>query len=177
MNENNAWFKVVVPSFDNVNVGETYGTSEHMIGRKIAYNASELKDLKPRAGYRLVFKISSVSESECKADIESLVLSREQISRLIRHNVSKLDIVVPIMIEDKPYSVKILCAISKAENKYKKAVQREVKDFIEGEVKDAKLKDLLIEAMTNKMQNKLHKKLNKIYPTKVAEIRAIEPRK
>lgn len=176
MNENNAWFKVVVPHFDNISVGEIFGTEENVIGRRIAYNASEFKELKPKMGYKLIFKIATVSSLECKAELDSLLLSREQLSRLVRHNVSKMDVVIPVTIEDKPYAVKVLCAINKTENKYKKAVKVEIKNFVESEVKDAKLKDVFIEAMTNRMQNKLHKKLSKIYPTRVAEIRAIEPR-
>jgi Ribosomal S3Ae family. len=88
-----------------------------------------------------------------------------------------MDIVVPIEIEKKPYAIKVLCTINKTENKYKKAVRAEIKKFVEDETKDAKLKDIFIDAMTNKMQNKLHKILDKVYPTRVAEIRAIEPRK
>ncbi len=176
MNENNSWFKVIVPHLDNFNVGEIFGTQDNVVGRKVSCSASELKELKPRMGYRLVFRVASVSESECKADLESLILSREQIGRLVRHNVSKMDVVIPVTIEGKPYAIKILCSINKAENKYKKAVKREIKDFVEAEVKDAKLKDVFADAMTNKTQNKLHKKLEKIYPTRVAEIRAITPR-
>jgi ribosomal protein S3AE len=177
MNENNSWFKVVAPHFDNIVIGEIYGNSENVVGRKIAYGASELKEIKPRVGYKLIFRIVSVSESECKAELDSLILSREQISRLVRHSVSKMDVVVPVTIEDKPYAIKILCAISKTQNKYKKAIKVEIKNFIEGEVKESKLKDVFIGAMTNKTQNGLHKKLNKIYPTRIAEVRAIEPRK
>ncbi len=176
MNENNSWFKVVIPHLDNFTAGEIFGTEENVIGRKVSCSASELKEIKSRMGYRLVFKVVSVSESECKADLESLMLSREQVGRLVRHNVSKMDVVIPVTIEGKPYAVKVLCAINKAENKYKKAVKREIKDFVEAEVKGAKLKDVFTDAMTNKTQNKLHEKLEKIYPTRVAEIRAITPR-
>ncbi|MCL5101469.1 MAG: hypothetical protein M1348_02580 [Candidatus Parvarchaeota archaeon] len=177
MNEDKIWFKVVVPHFDNLSVGEIFGTETNVVGRKITYSASELRELKPKMGYKLVFKIASASNSECKADLDSLFLSREPLSRLVRHNISKMDIVVPIEIEKKPYAIKVLCTINKTENKYKKAVRAEIKKFVEDETKDAKLKDIFIDAMTNKMQNKLHKILDKVYPTRVAEIRAIEPRK
>lgn len=176
MNEENSWFKVVVPHFENANIGEVYGTEENVIGRKIACNASEFKDLKPRIGYRLIFRIVSASESECKAEIDSVFLSREQTSRLVRHNVSKMDVVVPVTIEGKRYAIKVLCAISKAKNEYRKSVRREIHRFAEEAIKEAKIKDVVVNTITNKMQNELHKRLSKIYPTRAAEIRAITPR-
>jgi ribosomal protein S3AE len=177
MNDNNTWFKVLSRDFENVEIGEVYGTESNIIGRKITYSASELKDIKTRSGYRLMFKIASATKTEAKAELDSLILAREQVGRLVRHRSSKLDIVVPIELEGKKYAVKILCAINKAENRYKKIVRNEPAAFIADEAKDTKLKDFVIEAMTNSIQNKLHKKLNKIYPTRVAEIRAIVPRK
>jgi ribosomal protein S3AE len=177
MNENNAWFKVLSHDFENAEIGEIYGTESNIIGRKITYSASELRDIKTRSGYRLLFKVVSANKTEAKAELDSLILAREQVGRLVRHRSSKMDIVVPIEIEGKKYAVKLLCAINKAENRYKKIVRSETIAFITEEAKDTKLKDLIIEAMTNSIQNKLHKKLNKVYPTRVAEIRAIVPRK
>ncbi len=177
MNENNAWFKVLANDFENVEIGEIYGNENNINGRKIIYSASELKGLKSRSGYKLVFRVVSTDKKEAKGELESLILSREQVGRLIRHRSSKIDIVVPVEIEGKKYAVKLLCIINKAENRYKKFIRTETANFINNEVKDAKLKDLIVGAMTNGIQNKLHKNLNKIYPTKVAEIRAITPRK
>jgi ribosomal protein S3AE len=176
MNENSAWFKVIAPNFDNIDIGDIFGTEDNLIGRRISYNASELKELKPRAGYRIIFKVTSVKDSECKAELDSLALSHEQISRLTRHNVSKIDMTVPVKLGEISYMVKLLCAINKAQNRYRKAVIAETRSFIESELKDAKLKDVFIDIITNKLQNKLHKKLNKIYPTRVAEIRMVSPK-
>ncbi|MCL5009728.1 MAG: hypothetical protein M1433_01990 [Candidatus Parvarchaeota archaeon] len=175
MNENSAWFKVVSRDFENSEIGDIYGTETNLIGRKIAYSASELKDLRTRSGYRLIFKVSAVKKGEAETELDSLVLSREQVGRLVRHRSSKMDIVVPVVIDGKNYAVKLMCAINKAENKYKKAVREETTTFIKEEAKDVKLKDFIIGALTNSIQNKLHKKLSKIYPTRVAEIRAIVP--
>ena len=177
MNENKIWYKVVASDFDNLPIGEVYGTETNVKGRKIAFSASELKEIKPKAGFKLVCKITSVGESECKAELESLSHSREHLSKMIRYNVSKLDIVVPVELGGKSYVVKVVCLISKAENKYKKAVQAEVREFLKEETKKTTLKELILDSLTGKVQNQIHKKLNKIYPTRMIEIRDISPYK
>ncbi len=176
MNEESIWYKVIAPAFDKMQIGEVYGTTDNVIGRKIAISASELKDVKPKAGYKLFFRVDSVSNSECNAELDSLVLSREQVGRLTRHNVSKLSVVVPVQIDKKPYAMKLICVINKAENAYKKAVAAEAAKFVSGEVKDRDMKDITLDVITGKIQNQLHKNLNKIYPTRAAEIRAVVPR-
>lgn len=177
MNENKSWFKVMAGDFDNIEIGDVYGTESNIIGRKIYFSASELKDMKTRSGYRLVFKISSANKTEAKTELDSLILARDQVGRLVRHRSSKIDLVVPVVIEGKNYAIKVLCTINKAENKYRKIVREEATEFIKDEVKDTKLKDFVVSVMTSSVQNKLHKKLRKIYPTRVAEIRAIVPRR
>ncbi|MCL4399590.1 hypothetical protein M1293_03760 [Candidatus Parvarchaeota archaeon] len=160
---------------ENAEIGEIYGNQENLIGRTVEINANDLPKMKSRSGYSVRFRITAVSESTATAELEALTLAREQVSRLVRHRVSKIDYVVKIKIGDKDYRFKVVVVINLAKNFYKTAVRKGISDFLNTEIKDQNLKDIFIDSMTGKIQNQLHKKLNKIYPTRVAEIRAITP--
>jgi Ribosomal protein S3AE len=176
MNESNAWFKVSSPEFDNMHLGDMFGNSSNLVGRKLELNATELKELKPKFGYKLMFKVSKIAGTGvCEAALDGTVLSRESISRMIRHNVSKRDVVLPVLIADKKYAVKVIYVVGKNERRYRKFADEELKNAIEKEAEKTTLKDLVIEVLTSRLQTRLLKKLNKIYPTRSVEVRMIEP--
>lgn len=178
MNEANAWFKISCPEFDNMHLGDVFGNSVNVIGRKISLNATELKELKPRFGYKLVFRISKLAgEGSCDASLEGIVLSRESISRMVRHNIAKSDIVVPLPFGDKKYAVKVIYIVNKNKRKYRRFADEEVRKSLEKESANTTLKDFVVEVLTNKLQARLLKKLDKIYPTRSLEVRMIEPLK
>ena len=93
---------------------------------------------------------------------------------MVRHNSSKIDVVRKVKIDEKEYAIKVLILISKAENKYKKFVRAEANEFIDSLGEKKNLKELILEILAGKVQNQLHKKLSKIYPTRATEIRMIE---
>lgn len=176
MNEANAWFKIGCPEFDNIHLGDAFGNSSNILGRKMSLSATELKDIKPRFGYKLVFRISKLAgEASCDAVLEGITLSRESVSRMVRHNISKSDIVVPLMLGDKKYAVKVIYIVNKNERKYRRFANEEIRRTLEKESEKTTLKDFVIGVLTNKLQGLLLKKLDKIYPTRSLEIRMIEP--
>ena len=104
------WMDVVAPEFNNLNIGTIYGAPSNSVGRKIKIQTTAIKDLKPRAGYSLTFLIYDVDENKiCKAKIERLSLSREQLSKFVRHEIRKIDTSVKAKIGDKDYLIKVVC--------------------------------------------------------------------
>ena len=105
MRVENNWFDVFSIDFDNIKLGSVFGNSSNVIGRKLDIDANEIKSIKSKPGYKIIFRIESADGEKLNARIESLVMSREQISRMVRHNISKLDVVTPVNIEGKDYFV------------------------------------------------------------------------
>ncbi len=137
-------------------------------------NANNLPDIKTKPGFKLGFRLISSTENTANAQLESLVLSREQVGRMVRHNSSKIEVVRKVELEEKEYAIKAVIIINKAENKYKKFVRAEANEFIDNLAEKKNLKELVLDVLAGKVQNQLHKKLSKIYPTRATEIRMIK---
>ncbi|MCL4372648.1 hypothetical protein M1384_01130 [Candidatus Parvarchaeota archaeon] len=174
MNQPNSWYKVKAVDFDNAEIGSVYGNEANIQKRVLFINANNLPEIKTKPGFKLGFRLISSTENTANAQLESLILSREQVGRMVRHNSSKIDVVRKVKIDEKEYAIKVLILISKAENKYKKFVRAEANEFIDSLGEKKNLKELILEILAGKVQNQLHKKLSKIYPTRATEIRMIE---
>jgi ribosomal protein S3AE len=174
MNQPNSWYKVKAVDFDNAEIGNIYGNEANIQKRVLLINANNLPEVKTKPGFKLGFRLISSTENTANAQLEALVLSREQVGRMVRHNSSKIDVVRKIKIDEKEYAIKAVILINKAENKYKKFVRAEANEFIDSLGEKKTLKELVLEILAGKIQNQLHKKLSKIYPTRAAEIRMIE---
>ena len=174
MNQPNSWYKVKAVDFDNAEIGNVYGNEANIQKRVLFINANNIPEVKTKPGFKLGFRLVSSTENTANAQLESLILSREQVGRMVRHNSSKIDVVRKIKIDEKEYAIKAVILINKAENKYKKFVRAEANEFIDSLGEKKTLKELVLEILAGKIQNQLHKKLSKIYPTRAAEIRMIE---
>ena len=174
MNQPNSWYKVKAVEFDNAEIGNVYGNETNIANRMLFMNANNLPEIKTKPGFKLGFRLVSSTENTANAQLESLILSREQVGRMLRHNSSKIEVVRKIKINEKEYAVKTIIIINKAENKYKKFVRAEANEFIDGVAEKKDLKELILDVLAGKIQNQLHKKLSKIYPTRATEIRMIE---
>ena len=174
MNQPNVWYKLKAVDFDNAEIGSAYGNETNITNRKLLINANNLPEIKTKPGFKLGFRIVSSAENSANAQLESMILSREQVGRMVRHNSSKIEVVRKLKIDEKDYAVKAVVIISKAENRYKKFVRAETNEFIDSIAEKKNLKELVLDVLAGKVQNQLHKKLSKIYPTRAAEIRAIE---
>ena len=174
MNQPNSWYKVKAIEFDNAEVGSVYGNETNIPNRIVLINANNLPEVKTKPGFKLGFRLISSTENTANAQLESLILSREQVGRMVRHNASKIEVVRKVKINEKEYAIKTVIIISKAENKYKKFVRAEANEFIDKLAENKSLKELILDALAGKIQNQLHKKLSKIYPTRATEVRMIE---
>ena len=174
MNQPNSWYKVKAVDFDNNEVGSIYGNETNIEKRVLFINANNIPEIKTKPGFKLGFRLISSTENTANAQLESLILSREQVGRMVRHNASKIEVVRKVKIDEKEYAIKTIVIISKAENKYKKFVRAETNEFIDNLAEKKSLKELVLDVLAGKIQNQLHKKLGKIYPTRATEIRMIE---
>lgn len=173
MNQPNSWYKVRAIDFDNTEIGSIYGNETNITNRKILINANEIKEIKTKPGFKLGFRVISSAENSANAQLESLVLSRDQVGRMVRHNSSKIEVVRKLKINEKTFAIKAVIMINKAENRYKKFVREEANEFLDSIADKRNLKELVLDVLAGKVQNQLHKKLSKIYPTRATEIRMI----
>lgn len=172
------WFDVISPEFDNTSIGSVYGAPSGIVGRKVSIQTTKLKELKQRAGYTLTFFIYEMGEGNtAKAKIERLSLSREQLSRFVRHAIIKRDISIPVMISGNEYLIKAIFTMHKSKRRYSTEIINKIRDLLPEKLKDYDMKKLVSEIMEEKVQSDLKKELNKIYPLRAIEIRAVEPYK
>jgi Ribosomal S3Ae family. len=93
MNQPNSWYKVKAVDFDNAEIGNIYGNEANIQKRVLLINANNLPEVKTKPGFKLGFRLISSTENTANAQLEALVLSREQVGRMVRHNSSKIDVV------------------------------------------------------------------------------------
>lgn len=175
MKANYIWYKVVYPDMGDFLVGEVYGSADSLAGKRVSISASSIKDVKQRFGYKLEFVITGIKDqSTCTADVDSLVMMREWISRIVRHNIHKIDMVIPISVGGRQFKIKYLCVISKADRRHSKLLMEEMSRLTAEGLKDYKLKDLVADILNGRIQAEIRKKLNKIYPVRGFEVRMLE---
>ena len=175
MKVNYSWYKVVYPDMDNFVIGEVYGSNESVLGKTVKIAASNIKDVKQRFGYKLQFRIVDIKDQNtCVADIDSIVMMREWVGRLVRHNIRKIDVVVKVSVEGKPFKIKYICIINKTNRRYSKLITDQISKITEDKIKDYKLKDLVMDILNGKLQIEIQKKLNKFYPVRNFEVRMLE---
>lgn len=173
-----SWFDVIAPEFNNVNIGSIYGAQSNIIGRKIKIQTTEIKELKQRVGYSLIFVVNEIAdEKTCKAKVETLTLSREQLSKFVKHKIRKIDLSFKVPLNGRDYAIKIVFSVHKTYHRYITFIIKKINEFLSENLKDYDLKGLIVDVMNEKIQNELKKQLNKIYPIKALEVRAITPYK
>ncbi|VVB76234.1 30S ribosomal protein S3Ae [Candidatus Tiddalikarchaeum anstoanum] len=169
------FFEVVAPEFlKGTTIGEALSeTTEGLIGKTIVSTAGEvLGNAKKYINIR--FKISEVKTSVAHTVVDSITVSAPYIQRKVKHD-SKVDTKCVGVSKDGKKVGLLISAIAQgrcfttAKSELRKVLQRLGNEAIKNTNSDA----LIIDLLSNMIQNDIRKQLHKIYPVRSVELEKI----
>jgi ribosomal protein S3AE len=167
------WISVVAPDYDNLTIGETYGNEAEIKGRTIMLYSGDLGY--QNKNYKVTFKTVEIKGNAAEAKPIKLELLRDYISRMIRHNSTKRDVVIKTTIEGGEYYFKTLVLLRKCDRSKASAAVKATESYVNEFVKNKGMKQIIDEIINGKFKEGLAPILNKIHPVRAVEARMIEP--
>jgi len=169
------WFEIVAPEFlKGTVIGESLAESpEKLIGKCVITTAGDiLGNAKKYINIR--FKISEVKTSTAHTVVKSMVVSTPYIQRKVKHD-SKIGIKSDETSKDGKKVGILCCAITvgRCFSTAESELRIELKKFISETIKKTNSEALIIDLLSNSIQNEARKLLHKIYPIRSVELEKI----
>tara|TARA_Y100000310_G_scaffold241784_1_gene245855 strand:+ start:19550 stop:20350 length:801 start_codon:yes stop_codon:yes gene_type:complete len=172
------WYPILAPKlFQNAVLGETpVYEPEHMIGKGITTNLTNLtRDMK-RQNINVNFKVVNVQNGKAFTDVVGYYMAQSSIKRMIRRNIEKINMSFMCKTSDnKTIQIKpLLITRSATIGSVATRMRNTTKDFLVKYVGSVTYDNLVNDLVNHKLQNELRRGMNKIYPLRICEIRAME---
>ncbi len=167
-------FKIFADNnFDNKEIGDTMATKpEHIIGRKIKINLSDLTGQRQKRHQKVIFQITSTEGNNAKTEAKGFETTQGYLARIVRKRNTKITNILIEKSKDKKTIKTTTTAITSV--KVPKATAKEIRKIIEKEVKEAVKKKnfalFLQDVLFGAFVSKLFKKIKKIAPIKRVEV-------
>jgi len=170
------WVSIFSSSlFNKVQLGSIPVVDADMLkGRGVKANLSNLtRDLRNQ-NVTLGFKINKVEEGKAFADPVSYGLSHSSVSRIVKKNISKVDNSFicstkdDVILRVKPIAVTRF----KTTSMKTKALNKILVNLLCSRIKELSFSDLVEGLIRKKFQDEVKKKMSKIYPLKIFDIKS-----
>ena len=172
------WYPIVAPkSFHNPVLGETYVTDPAVaVGRVIHANLREITDSMQDQHVYMVFKITHVENNQLHTETVACYMTPPTIKKLTRRTASRMDESFVLVTKDakrvriKPVIVTVNKTVRSVCSELRRAVQAEM-------AKDVALltwEELVMAVVTHKLQSDVKKRVSKVYPVKIIDIKKLE---
>jgi len=172
-----SWFPIIAPTeFGKKELGEAYlCDSQELIGKEVKVNMMFLAKTR-NSNIRLTFKVSEVKEGSGITNLIAYKILPSYIKRIVRKRKSKLDISQIVKTkDDKTYTFKyIILTREKVSKGVLTSLGKNARELVISEIKKKSTNKLFDEVMSYSLQKDMKKKLCKITPLKVFEIRFLK---
>tara|TARA_Y100000034_G_scaffold135855_1_gene209463 strand:+ start:1399 stop:1950 length:552 start_codon:yes stop_codon:yes gene_type:complete len=171
------WYEILASKhFHNIVIGECVAYEDkNLIGKVINTNLGNLtRDMKLQ-NVRLKFRVNEVKEGKAHTEVKGYGLATSYVKRIVRVGRSRIDDSFLITTKD---NIKIrlkplILTKHKTQKNVLKGMRGLVKnDFIEY-VKKETYTQFVSDLISKKLQRDLRRKLSKIYPVSVVEVRVM----
>ncbi|MBS3097506.1 hypothetical protein J4209_01780 [Candidatus Woesearchaeota archaeon] len=171
------WCQIIGPKiFRDTILGETAVIDPNMlINRALTVNLMTLTNDIKKQNINVSFLINKVEGDNAFADITGYEISSSYIKRMVRKGRGKIDMsFVCSDMGNKKIRIKML-VISKAilKSSVLSLMRRTIIEYLSDFIKKTNFDNLIMEAISTKLQHSLKDSLKKIYPLRVVEIREI----
>jgi len=172
------WYTVVASKeFNNAVIGEIPGYDPNsVVGKFVSINLMTLVGDPKKQSVNVKFEINNVSEKKAFTEMVSYGLSTSYVKRMVRKAKSKLDDSFILESKDKvKFVVKpFIVTRNKVQKGVLTAIRKEVRSLLEKDVKEKNFSVFINEVFIGKLRREVKKRLNKIYPISVFELRMIK---
>ena len=172
------WYEILASKqFNNLPIGETVAYEDkNLIGRIIKANVANLVRDPKLQNVRLNFRINEIKEGKAHTEIYGYSLVGSYIKRIVRAGRSKVDDSFLVNTKDgvkirlKPLVLTRYKTQRSVLTALRKLVEKDFREYIEKENYDKFVSELV----SKKLQRDLKRKLGKIYPVGMVEIRIMK---
>jgi ribosomal protein S3AE len=172
------WYTIIAPKFFQEKVlGETPGDDvKKVIGRTVEVPLVLLTNDMGKYYLKAKMKIIKIEGSKAFTELAGLECLRDHISRMIRHRVTRIDIVQRLETKDgKKIAVKSIVVTNR---RVTRGLEKDIKKFVEeviaSSVKESSLDEFVTKILKDIIKQKVLKEGSKIYPLRFFEIRKLE---
>ena len=172
------WYEILASKqFNNITIGETVAYEDkNLIGRVVKANVGGLIRDPKLQNIRLSFKVNEIKENKAHTEIHGYSLVSSYIKRIVRAGRSKVDDSFLVKTKDdikirlKPLVLTRYKTQRSVLRALRKLVEKDFKEYIQKESYDKFVSDLV----SKKLQRDLKRKLCKIYPVGMVEVRIMK---
>ncbi|MCX8178550.1 MAG: hypothetical protein N3D75_01830 [Candidatus Aenigmarchaeota archaeon] len=172
------WYTVVAPKFFEEKVlGDTPADDVNkVLGRTISTPLVFVSKDMSKYYIKVKFKITKVEGNKAYTEFHGMECLRDYISRLVRHRITRIDIVQKLKTkDDKRIAIKILIITNR---KVTRGVEKNIRTFVEQTLEkltsENNLDSLLAKILNDSIKQKIMKEGGKIYPIRAFEIRRMD---
>jgi len=147
-----------------------------LVGKNININLMTLMRHPRRQNINVKLKVKSVSEKNALTELFSYELSSSYVKRMARKGKSKIDDSFVVESKDKVrMRVKpLVIARNKVQRSVSSAVKRELREILKKEIEEKTFTEFILAVIDSRLQKEIKKKLSKVYPIGMLELRTIK---
>ncbi|MEM5878723.1 MAG: hypothetical protein QXF12_07655 [Candidatus Aenigmatarchaeota archaeon] len=172
------WYTVIAPKFFEEKVlGDTPADDVNkVLGRTISTPLVFVSKDMSKYYIKVKFKITKVEGNKAYTEFHGMECLRDYISRLVRHRITRIDIVQKLKTkDDKKIAIKSLIITNR---KVTRGVEKNIRTFVEQTLEkltsENNLDSLLTKILNDSIKQKIMKEGGKIYPIRAFEIRRMD---
>jgi len=174
------WYEIISPNvFGNKVVGETITDEpKRLINRVIPVTGKELTGDIKKSYVTVKLKVNSITGDKANTVVNNYSVQRQYLQHFIRKGYSVIDIIADGKTEDnKNLRFKSLITIvGRVQTQKKKLIRKTFVSEIIKVINSSKLDNLIFLVIAGKVQHTLLKKVSKVFPIKLVEVKKIEIR-
>ena len=172
------WYQILAPKvFRNVVLGESLVYEpEQMIGKGINQNLMSLTNDIKKQNISIHFEVVNVENGKGNTNIIGYHMLNSSVKRLVRRNISKIDMSFVCQTADKK-NIRIkplLITRLETSGSIGAKLQKNTKEFLTKYIGELSYDNFTSDLIGHKLQDGLRAHLKKVYPLKVCEIRVME---
>jgi len=171
------WISIFAPSeFGKKELGEAYVLdSQDLVGKEVRVNMMSVAKTR-NSNIRLTFKVSAVKDGSGVTELISYKMLPGYVKRMVRKRKSKIDISHVIKSkEGKDFTIKyIILTRGKVSKGILTAIGKSARELVSSETGKKSSNGLFDEIINYSLQKGMKKKLSKIYPIGVFEVRFLK---
>jgi len=175
------WVTIIAPKILGERpIGDSYVVGpEELVGRIIPCNLSVLTNDNKSQNITMKFLIKEIKDGNAITEPKEYILNPSFLKRLMRRKRERIDESLHVKTSDgKGLRIKIfLLTNSAAKGSVKKLIRRRLKEELSKILEKNTFSDIFEGVISNKMQKDLKLKLNKTFPLKTVEIKALKEEK
>ncbi|MFC1800874.1 hypothetical protein ACFLZB_00205 [Nanoarchaeota archaeon] len=169
------WFPIIAPKqFHNKELGEIHLINpEKAINRTLRINLQNLTESMRDQNVYIKFRITSASGNNLNTEPIGYFMVPASIKRMVRRHSDRIDESFVIETADKKKArfKFILVTLNNTKRSVNTSIRKALLENISQEIPKMTFEEVLSKLIPHRLQNELKKKLSKVYPVKIVEVK------